>query len=73
MSFRGWQKTTINTSNGTLEGIAPIIISAGEDMPTFILPLVTCLPKLIFGKDDLIPLLQHKSSILSIIVLAVSV
>jgi hypothetical protein len=26
-SFRGWQKTAINTPHGTVEGIAPIIIS----------------------------------------------
>jgi hypothetical protein len=26
--FRSWQKVTINTPNGTVEGIAPIIISA---------------------------------------------
>lgn len=37
MSFRGWQKVTINTPNGTVEGIAPVIISASRatDIPAF--------------------------------------
>jgi DNA repair photolyase len=37
MSFKGWQKTTINTPKGTVEGIAPVIISASRatDMPAF--------------------------------------
>lgn len=37
MSFSGWQKTTINTPNGTVEGIAPVIISASRatDIPAF--------------------------------------
>ena len=40
MSFKGWQKVTIKTPNGTVEGIAPVIISASRaDMPTFIIPL----------------------------------
>ncbi len=28
MSFRGWQKVSINTPNGIVEAIAPVIISA---------------------------------------------
>jgi DNA repair photolyase len=37
MSFRGWQKVTINTPNATVEGIAPVIISASRatDIPAF--------------------------------------
>jgi len=37
MSFRGWQKITINTPNGTVEGIAPVIISVSRatDIPAF--------------------------------------
>jgi len=36
-SFRGWQKTAINTPHGTAEGIAPVIISASRatDIPAF--------------------------------------
>jgi hypothetical protein len=30
MSFRGWQKVIINTPSGTVEGIAPVIISASR-------------------------------------------
>ncbi len=30
MSFRGWQKVTINTPNGSVDGIAPMIISASK-------------------------------------------
>jgi DNA repair photolyase len=35
MSFTGWQKTTIKTSQGDVEGIAPVIISASRatDIP----------------------------------------
>ncbi|MBE0427253.1 MAG: DUF1848 domain-containing protein [Nitrospirae bacterium] len=35
--FRGWQKTAINTPAGTVEGIAPVIISASRatDIPAF--------------------------------------
>jgi hypothetical protein len=32
MSFRGWQKVIRNTPNGTVEGIAPVIISASRAM-----------------------------------------
>jgi hypothetical protein len=32
MSFTGWQKVTINTPNGTVEGIAHVIISASRAM-----------------------------------------
>jgi len=40
MSFKGWQKVQINTPNGTVDGIAPVIISASKaDLPTFIPPL----------------------------------
>jgi DNA repair photolyase len=37
MSFSGWQKVTINTPNGTVEGIAPVIISVSRatDIPAF--------------------------------------
>ncbi|MBM4146175.1 MAG: DUF1848 domain-containing protein [Nitrospira sp.] len=37
MSFRGWQKVTIETPNGTVKGIAPVIISASRatDIPAF--------------------------------------
>jgi len=37
MSFRGWQKVTIDTPNGKVEGIAPVIISASRatDIPAF--------------------------------------
>ncbi len=37
MSFKGWQKVTINAPNGTVEGIAPVIISASRatDIPAF--------------------------------------
>lgn len=37
MSFKGWQKVTITTPNGTVEGIAPVIISASRatDIPAF--------------------------------------
>ena len=37
MSFRGWQKVTINTPNSTVDGIAPVIISASRatDIPAF--------------------------------------
>lgn len=30
MSFRGWQKVTINIPTGTVEGIAPVIVSASR-------------------------------------------
>ena len=30
MSFTGWQKVIINTPNGTVDGIAPVIISASR-------------------------------------------
>ncbi len=35
--FKSWQKTTINTPNGAVEGIAPVIISASRatDIPAF--------------------------------------
>jgi hypothetical protein len=37
MSFRGWQKVTINTPKGAVEGIAPVVISASRatDIPAF--------------------------------------
>jgi DNA repair photolyase len=37
MSFIGWQKVNINVSNGTVESIAPVIISASRatDIPAF--------------------------------------
>jgi hypothetical protein len=37
MSFSGWQKVIIKTSNGSVEGIAPVIISASRatDIPAF--------------------------------------
>jgi hypothetical protein len=37
MSFTGWQKVTIKTQNGDVEGIAPVIISASRatDIPAF--------------------------------------
>ena len=37
MSFRGWQKVTIETPKGSVEGIAPVIISASRatDIPAF--------------------------------------
>ncbi len=30
MAFRGWDKTLINTKNGKIEGVAPVIISASR-------------------------------------------
>jgi hypothetical protein len=37
MSFRDWQKTTINTPSGIVQAVAPVIISASRatDIPAF--------------------------------------